>query len=155
MPIAQSIATRVPQRGDTPEALLARGFYPYLEGVALARAARNTSTSSATIESLGFRGILIDVYMWTTGGAGGVLPVLSAPNSFSASWAQFAVLDSGYVQANNTGWHYQFGPGYLLYSAGGGGGGLTGGRLPPRFRITMAHSSANPYDYAVNYTLLD
>lgn len=145
-----SIPTRLPQADDSVAMLLGRGRIPYLTEVGLARASRTTSTSTATIDARGFRGIIIQISMWSSGGAGGVLPTILGVDPNFTFYPQLAVLDTGYVQGNNFGWIYEWGPGYATSSAG-----LGGGRLPPFFRINVAHSSANAYDYAMNYTLLD
>ena len=136
--------------GDGLLALLGRGSVPYLTEVGLARASRTTSTSTTTIDARGFRGIIIQIAMWSSGGPGGVLPTILAVDPNLTFYPQLAVLDSGYVQGNNFAWVYEWGPGYATSAAG-----LGGGRLPPFFRINISHSSANPYDYAMSYTLLD
>jgi hypothetical protein len=152
MPLAQSIATRVPQRGDTLEALVARGLKSSSYGHALALATRSVSTFSSDIETTGFSTLIYRLNITNFGGGTGVAPIIQMvdPTTGQASTLASVALLTGLGW-----WFYAVGRGIgTLSGMSSGLQGYAALPLPSIIRCGLIWGSPNFHDLEVTYELV-
>lgn len=132
--------------------LLARLAAGPIDATGLSSASRNSTTSTASISSKGFRGILFYLDLTVYGGAGLVYPIIEALDPASGKWITLVSFNTAISSVSA--WSYAYGPGV---SAGSGATiaiGDRGGLLPSTFRLTVYHSTANAHTYSLGYSLI-
>jgi hypothetical protein len=120
-----------------------------LEAVGLANAARTATATTAALSNLGCRGILVNMYVGTASGTGGLTLKIRGRNADASGYfdmltASAAIVATGFVT-------------YMLYpgaSAVGSMNTVVPGALPRTFNIQVVHGDASSYTYNVVYYLI-
>jgi hypothetical protein len=141
----QPITSRVAQRGDPVNVLLARLLATQSQrvtGTALASATRTSTTQSAIIDCNGFSGII--VYLRITA-APGTDTVRVTIRGIDPASGQATLIGLGPVQSTVSGTSVVAGPGFAVPTG-----------LPDQIRIEVTHtpSPSGSWDYSVGYCLV-
>lgn len=149
-----SLTTLIPQNDDSVAMLLARIRGTPLRATALASAARTISTSSADIETLGFRGIGIWINCSVASGTGGLTTYVQTQDPVSGIWTLSYVASAPITTVRTT--SILLGPGVSIGSNIGLPTGQSdrGIMLPSKIRLYVVHADATSYTYSVGYELI-
>ncbi len=151
---SQTVSIPFPQRGDSVEALLARGQLRRTYGVGLTLASRNTATYSTAIETYGFNRLFLYMNTTVSGGGTGILPIVQYQNPSSGTWHTLTQV-SGFL--TGLGWFlYGVGPGaYGTHSSMSSGlQGHANLQLPGTIRVGIAWGSVTFYTSELHWELL-
>lgn len=154
----QTITSRVPQQGDPVNVLLARLLASQCQrvtGTALASAIRSATTSSADIDTSGFRGIVVYVFVSAASGTGGLRIAIRGRDPVTTNYMQLGITNTPMVAVGNQVAVFGQGVGSVIQaSIGAGVNGCLSTFLPDVVRVEIVHGDLSNYTYSVGYCLV-
>ena len=141
-----SISNRNPQSTDSERMLLARLAMASTYGVGFASAARTTSTTTASIDTGGFRVLTVFLNVTAVPGSGGLSVSVDMLDPVSGQWSNCNFTSAPSVASVGL-TQYQMPAGLVASTA------CTVAGLTPQIRVRVTAASAASYTYSLSYVL--